>query len=231
MRFAPNCLIGLAAIFVLVSACGPNSSARLLKGNDNEPPCDFKGVSVGDKMSPSQIMSAFGISSNYQMNPKKLSFDENATNISKYGIAAALELEDYSIGPYCDSSSCTIPNGITIGDSDTHTFVYVAISKGFISEIDVSYSPLYWDEVKVMLDHKFGDDWKIEESQITVTDLETKQFSDHINTYLDHIGHGLNKKTGDRCLISAMKIDSMISHKAIGSLHSELMLQRISDNL
>ena len=38
-------------------------------------PCDFKGVSVGSKMSPAEIMSALGVAQ-YKMNPARWSFDK-----------------------------------------------------------------------------------------------------------------------------------------------------------
>jgi len=64
-----------------------------------EAPCDFKGVSVGSKMTPAEIMAALGVTK-YKLNPTRPAPDLAAAE--KYGIIAAGELADWNIGPYCD---------------------------------------------------------------------------------------------------------------------------------
>ena len=48
-----------------------------------EPPCDFKGISVGTRMTPDQIMTALGVST-YKMNPVRSSFEERLLLSRKY---------------------------------------------------------------------------------------------------------------------------------------------------
>jgi len=57
----------------------------------SEIPCDFKGVSVGDRLTPDQIMQKFGISK-FVTNPKLASFDTMQPLYDKYGITGASEL-------------------------------------------------------------------------------------------------------------------------------------------
>jgi hypothetical protein len=49
-----------------------------------EAPCDFKGVSVGDKLTPAEIMKVLGVTK-YKMNPKFPSTEELLPNQVKYG--------------------------------------------------------------------------------------------------------------------------------------------------
>src|SRR5271169_5839501 len=71
-----------------------------------ETPCDFKGISVGSKMSPAQLMSALGVTQ-YKTNPAPHSPSLALTG--KYGFVAAGEIEDREIGPYCNNTMCTVP--------------------------------------------------------------------------------------------------------------------------
>ncbi len=63
-----------------------------------ETPCDFKGLSVGNKMSPAQIMSTLGVNQ-YKTNAAQRSFDQTMALVEKYGLVAAGEIEDWEIGP------------------------------------------------------------------------------------------------------------------------------------
>ena len=60
-------------------------------------PCDFKGVSVGDKMTPRQIMNALGVNE-FKTNPPKFPFEKARKLFDKYGIIPAGEIEDWQIG-------------------------------------------------------------------------------------------------------------------------------------
>jgi len=62
-----------------------------------ETPCDFKGVSVGNKMAPAEIMAALGVT-NYKTNPPQSSFEEMMALAKKYGTISAGELLDEKIG-------------------------------------------------------------------------------------------------------------------------------------
>jgi hypothetical protein len=80
-----------------------------------ETPCDFKGISVGSKMSPAQLMSALGMTK-YKTNPPPHSPSLALTE--KYGFIAAGEIEDSEIGPYCSTTMCTVPAGVA-GETTT----------------------------------------------------------------------------------------------------------------
>jgi len=195
-------------------------------------PCDFKGVSVGDKMSPAQIMSALGVT-NYKLNPKLPSFEENLPNIQKYGVLAAGEIRDWNIGPYCDDRLCTIPWGVSVGNSgDIPVSVYVAFHSGQITEIDVSFGQIYWDEILPLLDKKYGRNWKVErDPYMVLTDLETKQSSVVERTTLNHKSGGVNRKTRDTCQIWATNYDVIFyHHDPLGQFHSVFVIKLVSKN-
>jgi hypothetical protein len=64
-----------------------------------ETPCDFKGISVGDKATPAEVMTALGVAK-YKTNPKRASREEMLPNVSKYGLSAAAEIADWDMGPW-----------------------------------------------------------------------------------------------------------------------------------
>ena len=115
-----------------------------------ETPCDFKGISVGNKMIPAEIMAALGVTK-YKTNPARPSFEETLPIEQKYGIVPAAELEEWNIGPYCDETSCHVPYGVTVGDNNTPVNVFVSFHEGLITEIGVSFSESYWDEMLPIL--------------------------------------------------------------------------------
>jgi hypothetical protein len=100
-----------------------------------QPPCDFKGIAVGNKMAPAEIMAALGVPK-YKMNPPH---NVDWTEVENFGIIPASELEDWRIGSYCDENSCRVP-GLTIGDDHiaTNVFIHLIISHEEITEIGVS---------------------------------------------------------------------------------------------
>ena len=56
-----------------------------------ETPCDFKGISVGNRMNPAEIMAALGVTK-YKTNPAGRTSDDKMAAAKKYGIIAAAEL-------------------------------------------------------------------------------------------------------------------------------------------
>jgi hypothetical protein len=67
---------------LLIGACFFASSSAA------ETPCDFKGVSVGNKMAPAEIMAALRVTK-YKTNPSRSSFDETLALAEKYGTIPA----------------------------------------------------------------------------------------------------------------------------------------------
>jgi hypothetical protein len=196
-----------------------------------EAPCDFKGVSVGSKMSPAEIMSALGIAQ-YKMDPARSSFDKTMTLAKKYGLLAAAEIEDWEIGPYCDDKSCVVPYGISVGNANhIQVKAFVAFHDGQITEIEVSFAKMYWDELRPIFDQKFGDDWNVEREDMVVTNFENKQSQMVQTISLQHITDGTNRSTKDRCKIWATNVDMVFEHHdSFGPYHSRLVITLISKN-
>ena len=195
-----------------------------------ETPCDFKGLSVGDKLSPAEAMAALGIR-NYKTNPKNASFEQLEPNVEKYGIIAASEIEDWKIGPYCHQTSCNIPYGVYVGNNDIPVSVSFSISEGRITEIDVSFNETYWDELLPILDNKYGAAWEVERTKLLITDLETKKGQQVERIFLNHTNGGRNRKTNDKCQIWANNFDVIFKHHdPLGSYHSQLVIKLVSKN-
>ena len=197
-----------------------------------ETPCDFKGISVGDRMSPGEIMSALGVTQ-YKTNPTRQSLDEQMPLLKKYGIMAAGEIEDWKIGPYCADRICRIPYGVAVGNNNSIP-VNVAISfhEGQIVEILVSFSESHWDEMLPIFDQKYGADWRVDRKPIFITDYETKKSTEVQSVSLEHLAKGTNIKTNDRCTILATNFDMFFEHHdALGPYHSRIVIQLISKNL
>jgi hypothetical protein len=128
-----------------------------------ETPCDFKGVSVGDKATPAAVMTALGITK-YKNNPPQRPFKEIAPTLDKYGINDAAEMEDWDTGPYCVQCACTIPYGVSVGNDNTLVKVVVGFNKGVVTEFDVLFNIIYWDELMPVINNKYGDNWQVKES-------------------------------------------------------------------
>jgi hypothetical protein len=171
-----------------------------------EAPCDFKGVAVGSRMSPAEIMSTLGIAQ-YKMNPARSPFDKTMTLAKKYGLMAAAEIEEWEIGPYCDDKSCVVPYGIGVGNANhIPVKVFVAFHDGQITEIEASFAKMYWDELRPIFDQKFGNDWNVEREDIAVTNFENKQSQMVQMISLKHGTDGTNQSTHDRCKILATNV-------------------------
>jgi hypothetical protein len=164
-------------------------------------PCDFKGVSVGSKLSPAEIMSALGIAQ-YKTNPPKLPFEQIMALAGKYGLMAAAEIEEWDIGPFCDEKSCVVPYGIRVGIGDRIPVkATVSFHDGQITEVVVSFNKTFWDEMLPIWDEKYGADWKIEREDTVVTNYENKKSRVVEGVYLQHLSEGTNPNTKDHCKI------------------------------
>lgn len=192
-----------------------------------EAPCDFKGISVGDKMPPAKIMAALGVTE-YKMNPPPDS--KTLALIEKYGFRAAGEIADWQIGPYCNTATCTIPYGVAVGNNNNiPATVEVAFFERLITKITVSFSQTYWDEKLTVLDQKYGVAWTSERNEIPITNYETKEASTVSRIVLQT--KGTNLSTKDHCKISATNFDTMFEHHdALGPYHSQFVIQLIPKN-
>jgi hypothetical protein len=195
-----------------------------------ETPCDFKGVSVGDWMTPAEIMRAFGVAK-YKTNPARSSFNQLMALSQRYGIVAAGELEDWNIGPYCRGSTCSIPYGVTVGNDNMPVKVFVSFPQGFITEIDVEFSATYRDRIRPIIDQKYGADWSVDRADMAVTNYETKEAKRLEQIVLTHVTNGTNPRTKDRCQLFAENIDMVFEHHdAHGPYHSAFIIKLVSKN-
>jgi hypothetical protein len=195
-----------------------------------EIPCDFKGISVGDKITPDQIMKLFGISQ-FVINPKGPSFEEMQPLYDKYGIIGAAEIEDWKIGPYCEDLYCRIPRGVVVGNNDIPVAVFLSLRSGVITEIDVSFSAIFWDDVRPVIEKKYGSAWKNDQTDLVVSDYETKKSELLQRITAENRLSGVNPKTKDTCHMSLTNIDIVFTHHdPLGSLHSVFVLKLDSKN-
>jgi hypothetical protein len=196
-----------------------------------EAPCDFKGISVGDKMSPAELMSALGVT-NYKTNPARPSFEHMKALWERYSMLPAAEIVDEEIGPYCDDTSCRIPYGIFVGNMNRIPVkVFISLHDGLITEINVSFGEMYWDEMRPIFDQKYGADWTLERNAAAITNFETKKTHLVQIILLQHLTKGRNLSTNDRCEIWAQNVDVVFEHHdALGPYHSEIVIRLISKN-
>ena len=195
-----------------------------------ETPCDFKGIAVGDKMSPDQIMKTLGIQK-YKINPEQ-SFDELMGLAKKYGLFPAAEVRDWKTGPYCNEDSCRIPYGVTVGNDNIPVSVFFGINRsGIIDAIDVQFAQTFWDQIRPIWDQKYGNDWKIEHDEMPITDNETNKTTILKRIILTHVSNGLNRSTNDHCIISARNLDIVLQHHdPMGPYHSLFEIELVSKN-
>jgi hypothetical protein len=197
-----------------------------------ETPCDFKGISVGSKMTPAEFMSALGVMQ-YKMNPKRRSLLGPSMDraVKKYGLLAAGEHEDWEIGPYCEETSCRIPYGVAIGNDNMPVNVFVAFHGGQITGIDLTFSETNWDEIRPILDQKYGANWTTEHEEMGIQNYETKEWHHVQRITLHHVTNGTNTSTKDHCQIWATNFDLVFEHHdALGPYHSIFEIKLVSKN-
>ena len=196
-----------------------------------ETPCDFKGVSVGDRATPASLMAAFGIK-DYKINPQRWPIEKKLQVAEKYGLSAATEIEDSEIGAACDGDSCRIPFGIGVGNNNTPVSVFVSLREGRVTEIDVMFNESNWSEISPILNKKYGANWRVERDQeFLITNIETKKSVSVERLTLTHRANGRNKKTGDSCMLWAVNFDLIFQHHdPLGPYHSVFVIKLVSGN-
>jgi hypothetical protein len=206
------------------------------------PPCDFKGLSVGDYASPQQIMKNFGIKiykdrrgiNENMFDPNDAASMEFWIREEEVGYFNALEERDIKKGPSCDEKSCEIPYGsIHVGNEPYPIPVGIFVTwdgTGKITTIDVFYSYNDWDEIRELLNTKYGDNWSEDANQMMVSDFQRKDKTTVNAIQLTHIIRGLNEKTGAECKIWAQSVDRIEMHSTSPNIRSVLELGLISKN-
>jgi hypothetical protein len=203
-------------------------------------PCDFKGLSVGDKANPEQIMKHFGIEKYTTADPPQTEAEREATSKAflkrseQVSMTNALQEAEWREGPACREHSCRITYGrVTVGESPypIPVGVFVAFDATHkITAIDVSYDRGQWDEVLELLNTKYGDNWRKEETQDVTTDYETKKSQPDTLTVLTHRSPGTNPATGDKCTINTESRDFVWLHTTPPIYRAELEIRLVSKN-
>jgi hypothetical protein len=77
--------------------------------------------------------------------------------VKKYGLMAAADIEEETIGPSCGDTECIAYIGV---GTASHIPVKATVSfhDGQITEIAVSFAKVYWDEMVPIFDEKYGAD-------------------------------------------------------------------------
>lgn len=205
------------------------------------PPCDFKGLSVGDKATPQQIMQHFGIENFKPVSEKETqaqrdaAFEARMKRAAIVGITNAAEEEAWNRGPSCDYNYCRIPygEGVSVGSGSlpTNVGVFVSFNKsGLIDEIDVSFDWLNWDDILELINNKYGDNWRVEYDAMPITNYETKTTTTVTRTTLTHRTLGQNTKTGDKCALRLTSHDIIFEHSTPPLYQSVFMVKLISKN-
>jgi hypothetical protein len=195
-----------------------------------EAPCDFKGISVGDKLTPVQIMAKLGVS-RFKTNPGRPSSDKESARIEKYGITGAAEMQDWEIGPYCDQTTCIVP-GVKVGiDIPSSVFVLFDKDTRQVQAINVAVNASHWDNLVSILKRKYGPSWNVEKSDMEITNLQSKRRTLVHRFEMAHREGGVNKGTGDRCELGAVNYDIVFEHAdPLGLYHSVFEIKLVSTN-
>ena len=195
-------------------------------------PCDFKGVSVGDKLPAPALMKKLGVSK-YVVNPNKDDFKALMPQSEKYGLMASGEMIDWEIGPYCFKDHCKIPYGINIGDNiPASVFVSFDADTHQIHAIDVAINSTYWEELIDLLKNKYGPNWNSFRTPSDITDLQTKHQLSLRGEILIHATGWENPETKEKCKISGQEYNAIFTHHdRLGPFHSMFEIKLISNNL
>jgi len=95
----------------------------------------------------------------------------------------------------------------------------------------VSFGAIYWDDVLPIIEKKYGSQWKFDQTDMVVTEYETKEHDILQRTVAENRRVGVNASTRDTCHMSATNIDIIFRHHdPLGSLHSIFVLKLDSKN-
>jgi hypothetical protein len=221
------------------------SAVLAVSGAHAATPCDFKGLSVGDKATPQQIMTHFGTTKyikNGDDSPtttqtkeqKEAVFNARMKRAQKVSMINEAEEEEEKAGPACGHTYCRIPyHYVHVGEEpySIPVGVYVSFdSTGKVTAIDVSYDKIQWDDVLELLNTKYGENWRREDTQDVTTDYETKKSEPETVTVLTHRNNGTNPKTGDKCVINTRSRDIIWLHTTPPIHRAVMEIRLVSKN-
>lgn len=191
--------------------------------------CDFKGVRIGDKVTPDELMKKLAVQK-YTLNPK---FSGGLDNESrklhdKYG-PNSIEIEKDAIGPFCKNEFCEIPNNQQIGNVPVNLKFY--FEKSVLTAIKISFNSLNWDEIKKDLFRKYGNNWASEEMQMGIAPFdEPKKTMMVTRKILEYKSGGLNESNNAKCEVRATNYDIIFQHgNRLGAYHGVIDIEKMSD--
>lgn len=193
--------------------------------------CEFKGVSVGDKINIPDVMHKLGVK-NYKINPKKPDFLEEQKLWDQYGFLGASEISNNKIGNYCDINSCRIIDTFIGNKIQSTIFISFDQNTKIINAIEVSINQNYWNELVSIIKNKYKGAWNKNTSSIFISNYKTKKGAlfDREEYRLKTPAKNIN--TGDSCEISAIEHDIIFEHPLshLGVYQSIFDIQLISKN-
>jgi hypothetical protein len=185
----------LPTLFVSVFVLASHSLA------DTPPPCYFKSVAVGDKLTPEEIATALD--------------------------AGLLD----ACNPSSDGTTCQFIAAMFLGDIQYAVRVTIGVRGGIVGEIAVNFGFLYWDDVLPVIYEKFGQPWRTTlRKDVAVVDRETGKDHVVEKIEIERIADGVNPQTNTRCRISATNLDSLFAHDkdVVGLYQASVVIRRIS---
>lgn len=175
-------------------------------------PCVFHGISVGEKLSTTQVMERLGIS-NFKNDPENIQLRRELQNIdSSHGYIGSKEIAYWKLGPVCSENICNIPYGVKILDQ-IESSVEVMIEAGKVTSIRVKFNNRKWGKFTQYLKSEYGKSWKVsKEKNFAIAD------ESGVNQFLvDRIFYQFKENAIDseskiRCEMSATNFDSQFLH-------------------
>lgn len=193
--------------------------------------CDFKGISVGDKIEIPDAMKKLGVK-NYRVNPARPDFQELEKKIQEHGLMGANEIVDNEIGAFCTDTACKI-NKTSIGnDIPASVFILFNDKSKIIQAIEVTVNQSYWNDLIAIIKNKYKGTWTKDTSSIHIANYKSNK-----GRLFDREEYRLktpakNFKTNDSCQISAIEHDIIFEHPSsvLGLYHSVFDIELISNN-
>ena len=192
--------------------------------------CSFKGVRIGDKLSPKDLMKKLGIQK-YTLNPIFLNVLENKHQelFNKYG-PQSIEIEYDGIGPFCERNHCVIPNKLKVGNVPINLSILFNEEKE-ISSISIEFQSHSWDEIKKDLFRKYGNSWTFEKMEMGIAPFdEPKKTMMVTREILEHKSGGLNYSNSFKCEVRATNYDIIFQHgNRLGLYHGVIDIEKMSE--
>ncbi len=229
----------VAALLALPFPAQATPSRDRVVGASAAPPCDFKGLSVGDTKTPAEIMNTLGVKT-YKLNPP----DESKTlwsepnELEQHGMSYLLEKHELSRGPECSTTAsinyCRVPfgYGVGIGNSNEPVSVFVSFKNKLVTEIDVSFDNTLWDEYLPMFHKKYGTRWAVDRNPNfqVLMDRKTQEKIPIELIALTNKFLGENPANKKQCEITLTNVNSIFARYS-PPIQGSLVIKLISTNL